>query len=771
MASINTYASDLLVDFADAVHVELKRVLSGQFGDNWLDDGVRRHFKPDQFARVERMLQNPMRVIDMGKSPEDIHGLEHFWQIINGNWGLFSTHFHDRTRTQVYLDEITELRNNLAHRRKRHALIRSDLIRIVGSCRLILSALEAPAGSQFSDIVDSLSSGGTPWGSGLEGQLPPSDEIYDEFVGRPNELNGLSDWLASDSPQILVWGYGGAGKSALAHKFARDVREGSTDNLIAACWVSAKRAEYVEGHVRERPADFSDMEELIRALWSALYGPDDVPDDLNASTVLKHLNDMPILLVVDDFDTVLNDEDVSTFLLHDLRNTPTKVIYTSRHRVPAVRQFEVPPFTDEDLTEFIRSRTDEYGANQEQCLNRVDGIKRVTDGYPLFVNDLIRHAAIVGVDVAMQDWSRKRGDAAREYALRRQITYLGQSCGDVLITLSVANRPLHPVEVSSIAGLTDPDAEAGLAVLRDWKIVNQVMEDDSTTPSYRMNANTRRLVEQTFREDNRMTTFKTAFQSLTGERVPQAKQRAIGATIARTKRLEYLEGFDAAEEHLLGSMVGELADSSDLYGVLGWLYAKQLNDEFFDKARYAFQRSHRLGTLKVDPYYHWLSMEKGIAESMVTKAQQGTLGNDTVAEQWKKCEDIAEFGIARCGPSQLLYYWAGYCASREAKSRERAKAFNYAQGAYARAVEWFNKTFEAPVSDVAGANKGQIYRGLALAYDGLGEYEHLKRTLVRWHSFAGADTFFETEYTRLAQQYPRIEAETGILGVRPRNVF
>ena len=94
-------------------------------------------------------------------------------------------------------------------------------------------------------------------------------------------MNELSDWLASESRQILVWGYGGAGKALSAHKFARDIRDGSSESLIAACWVSAKRKEYVEGDERDRPADFRNMDELVRAVWSALYGADEVPEDLD----------------------------------------------------------------------------------------------------------------------------------------------------------------------------------------------------------------------------------------------------------------------------------------------------------------------------------------------------------------------------------------------------------------------------------------------------------------------------------------------------------
>ena len=69
-----------------------------------------------------------------------------------------------------------------------HVLLKSDLIRILGNCRIVLSALDSPASEKFAEVVDSLIAGGSPWGRSLDGHLPPSDEIYSEFVGRPGNL-------------------------------------------------------------------------------------------------------------------------------------------------------------------------------------------------------------------------------------------------------------------------------------------------------------------------------------------------------------------------------------------------------------------------------------------------------------------------------------------------------------------------------------------------------------------------------------------------------
>ena len=502
----------------------------------------------------------------------------------------------------------------------------------------------------------------------------------------------------------------------------------------------------------------------------AIYGSSEVPTGLSPDRLLCELQEMPILLVVDDFDTISEDVKLTEFLLYRLRSTPTKVIYTSRHRIPTLQNREVPPFSGNELRDFVSRRAVDYSVDQSACLNRLKGIKSVTGGYPLFVDDLIHHAAFIGIDTALRDWSQRKGDAARQYALQRQIEYLSHSSGEVLIALSVANRGLRIVEISAVAGLTDDDAQAGIEELLRWRMVNQVKEDDSESPVFRMNNNTSRLVQQTFRDDRRIRTFTGAFRALRGERVPEAKKIAIAKIVSRTMELIRSTSSQAAEEHLVGSMIGELADSPDLFGVLGRLRSeRQPLTEHAQSARDAFERSDKLGSSKVDTYYHWAVFERRLAELMIANATDINIAENAIADQWKNCEDVALKGVERCGPSQVLFYFAGYGASREAKARNLAQSFVYAEGAYSRSIDWFDKALAAPVSDIAPIARGLIYRGMTLAYEGLGDEEGLRRTLKLWYASSGSEYHFERECRRLLQKYPTLRnvPEFGALLRRP----
>ena len=407
----------------------------------------------------------------------------------------------------------------------------------------------------------------------------------------------------------------------------------------------------------------------------------------------------------------------------------------------------------------------DYSADQAACAKRLRGIGSVTGGYPLFVDDLIHHAAFFGIDQALRHWTQRKGDAARQYVLQRQIEYLSASSGDVLIALSAANRALKIVEISAIAGLTDDDSEAGVRELLRWRMVNQVIEEDSDTPAFRMNNNTSRLVQQTFRSDGRMKTCIDAFKALSGERVPEAKRSAIAKIVTRTRNLVMSGDFQTARDYLVSSMTGELANSADLVGVLGWLYSRQPLEQDATLAREAFQKSHRLGSSKVDTYFHWASLERKTAENMLVSKDDTAVTEDAIASLWKKSEDVALMGIDRCGPSQVLYYWAGYGASREAKSKGRAKNFSYAEAAYRRSIDWFDKALIAPVSDVASIPVGAIYRGMALAYEGIEDFEKLKQTLKLWRGRSGSDIYFEAECRRLLWSYPQLMTSPELKGM------
>ena len=72
---------ELLLDFLDAFHAQLKADLESLYADEWLERGVKSKFTADYFERTRQMLESPMRVVDMEKTDEEIFGVAHLWNI------------------------------------------------------------------------------------------------------------------------------------------------------------------------------------------------------------------------------------------------------------------------------------------------------------------------------------------------------------------------------------------------------------------------------------------------------------------------------------------------------------------------------------------------------------------------------------------------------------------------------------------------------------------------------------------------------------------
>ena len=155
-------------------------------------------------------------------------------------------------------------------------------------------------------------------------------------------------------------------------------------------WLSAKSIEYVEGEARERRADFDSIESFAHALWAALYDADATSEQASSGGILRELSETPSLVIVDDLDSVLDRDALARFLLFEIPRSRSKVIYTSRQRVPGLETIEVGGFGNRELEAFIRSRASEYELRAEECLSRLAAIRSVTDGFPLFVDDLLR---------------------------------------------------------------------------------------------------------------------------------------------------------------------------------------------------------------------------------------------------------------------------------------------------------------------------------------------------------------------------------------------
>ena len=526
-----------------------------------------------------------------------------------------------------------------------------------------------------------------------------------------------------------------------------DVRDGAPHQLQAAVWLSAKSSEYVEGEARERRADFDSIESFAHALWAALYDADATSEQASSGGILRELSETPSLVIVDDLDSVLDRDDLARFLLFEMPRSNSKVIYTSRQRVPGLETIEVVGFGDRELEAFIRSRASEYELGAEDCLSRLVAIRSVTDGFPLFVDDLLRHARIAGIGSAIEDWSQRKGDAAREYALRRQLSALGEAARRALIGVSVTDRPVSSLELATISGYTDDDVQHAIQDLLGWRLLTRLDPDDFGRPTFSCNRNTRRLVQKTYGRDPLYASYQSTFKTMTGSSVPQALRKAVAIAISNARASVLRGDYDGAADGLRATMTGELANSADLYGVLGWALSRNRTEDSIIQARHAFQRSHALGSTKEDTYFHWVTLEREAAENTV-----GTVSDADLLERWRAAARVVELGVERCGETPSLCQVAAYLRTREGKTLDRLREFTSAEACYRQAVEWAKRAIATSAGSSRTINRASSYRTLVIALEGLDNPDDTIQALTEWRSIVGdGDPDWQAERDRLAR--------------------
>ncbi|MDR7409893.1 MAG: putative DNA binding domain-containing protein [Armatimonadota bacterium] len=273
--------------------------------------------------------------------------------------------------------------------------------------------------------------------------LPPRESIVVDFVGRSEELSVLNNWLSDPwLRRCSIVGQGGCGKTALAYEFATKVAESrfpySGKRIDCIVWLSAKRKRFYAGEVREVSPDFSDFESLLSAILTAAGFTEyaELPVNERAAQVLELLSAFPTLLIVDDLDTLLgrrDDPDVARAIEFVLDAIPkkerAKVLVTSRQAVlwaQAVYVKAFPKDSDEGLA-FVESRMKLLELESLLGREQKREILRVTDGIPLYVEELLRLIKITANPRrAIQEWQQHGGRRAREFALARECEALGK---------------------------------------------------------------------------------------------------------------------------------------------------------------------------------------------------------------------------------------------------------------------------------------------------------------------------------------------------------
>lgn len=426
------------------------------------------------------------------------------------------------------------------------------------------------------------------------------------------------------------------GKTAIAYTFAREVIEASPSGLCAVFWLSAKRRKYQLDRVIDIPnPDFSNLEECVDRLLIS-YGHHDgleLPLEGRREEVLALLDELPILLVADDLDSVSEDnEDVIEFLTLDVPQTNSKVLFTSRRKFAGMGATStvILGLPEEEALNFIMTRWEGDGFDKYKL--GVPDRKKIVDvceGSPLFMGDLMRLIASVAARTGdfnprsiIADWSQHQGDSVRRYALQREMEMLTEKARRVLEAIAIAGRAVTLEDIAVLTAFNEQIVSASVDELRQlYLLTAPALEEE--IPRFQVNGNLAILVRRELADTPREKELTAAYRALEGEE-PALGQKTPIRDITRQARL-LINGKRLSEaERLLQKAISDFPASSHLLALLGFVYI-EWNPRRTADARRQFERAAQLRHEDRAMFLAWsrIEYESGHWDKSIEAAEAG----------------------------------------------------------------------------------------------------------------------------------------------------
>jgi len=675
----------------------------------------------------------------------DLLSVNHFFNIFDVHYKVLLKDDSEEKHKKPFLNwvkEIKNLRDPLSHPSEEDFTF-EDAFRLLDCARRVLLRLNLTVEvNGVKDLVTKLltryptmSSSREP----LEDRLPPRESVVIDFVGRGKEMEELWEWFLDPvSRRWALAGEGGKGKTALAYNFAFDVKLKAPQPYQTVFWVSAKRRRFLEGlTVGINEPDFYDLDSALSTLLNQYGWLDEIdfPIESKRKRVLELLNEFPALLVVDDVDSVeVENEDAIEFFSLQLPLTRSKVLFTSRRTIFGMggTTTHVAGFYADEVEKFIISRCQLLELDKAIFSHDiVEQIAEVTEGSPLYIEDLMRLTASTGsVKEAIKLWKEKGGGEVRKFALGRECDFLTPGARQVLFTACVCPANASFPEIEEVTGLSRETITRSLQELQRLFLVMKpkLIEGEQR---FEVNINTRALVYDVYGGTEQFRRIEDAHKTISGqmERVGRGEVSAIirqGIFLLRVSKHK-------EAEQLLVNALSKYAGNPDLFGVLGVVY-KAWKPARLSDAREKFNRAFQLKCAKQEMYEHWYEMEER-------------------EKEWTMAALAAEKGLKIFPKNKKLLYLAGTARSRlsrelrsglhkEKAGEEFSLARRHLEAALRATVDFRDKWLDA-----------KIYRALVLTFEQTGNKRKMEYYFKLWKKQFPEDLDLVSELERISKKY------------------
>ena len=767
--SVNTYVYEAIQrKYRNCVIQKIRISMNNKYGENWIEH-IYKLFKTEwetikQNAEISRYSgEITSQIID----DLDYLGVNHFYNIFDVYFDViflkskFTKDISNAPKDAIlkWSKSVINIRNPISHPGEIDLSI-LDAIQVVDSARRIVQFIDYA--KELRDICSALINrerGDSEPSRILDNNLPAPEIYVIDFIGRIEQLEELYTWFADSSQKRwMLDGAGGQGKSAIAYRFATQVKNSAPTPYTMVLWFSAKRRKFLEGSTYSiHNPDITDLDSALNKLLVD-YGWGEITNYSREDKVeftLQLLNEFPILIVIDDIDTLEEEDDEAVaFFFFEVPNTKSKVLYTSRTKFPGMSKCStlVEGFLLEEARKYMETLISKHFTGNTHLTDEdIKAIHRVTEGSPLYIEDLLRlHASGYPLADCISQWS-VLGKEARSFSLRHQLDQLTEQAQKVLLSCCINREPTTISDLEVVTRMSQPDVMKSIGELSKLFLVPkpQIIEG---VPRFDVNINTRLLVLEVMSSYGTFADIKSAFNSIHGDIITSGKRRAD----VRAYQRQAITNIDAdrqadAENILVDVALQEYPNDPDILGQLGWVYLRWKPLPRIEDARFNFSRAAKLKCTNASMYWQWWRMEAD-------------------RNNWPFAIDASKKGLTNCPNNLELQYCLGYSRSRHGKSLELQFQYQRAQDEFRKAERVLEKAFNEIRKDIIGKNKlfSQVCRALIITCDAEIKYvdpkkektleDNLKRKIRKiieeWQSELPEDEFMIAEKARMQQRYP-----------------
>ena len=312
--------------------------------------------------------------------------------------------------------------------------------------------------------------------------LPDFDETG--FLGRTTEKRDLLKHLLGPHPLISVVGEGGVGKTALALRCLYDLLDAAQDNppFEAIVWISLKSKVLTPAGIQDIRNAITSTLGMIQAVSQILGSTSSSVDTESLISELRgYMEKLPILLVIDNFETLTGDSLRSLLVAIPKQS---KILITSRLGLGELElRYKLDPL-DKKTAESLMRRYAKV-LNVQLLLStpekRIERYCKAVYHNPLLIKWFVSSVATGEDPEKLAARTGSTFEAAIKFCFENLFSRLSDAEKLILHVLAAARRPLSHAElyfiIEEAASLKQQDVERSLAILYNSSMLKRTLAD------------------------------------------------------------------------------------------------------------------------------------------------------------------------------------------------------------------------------------------------------------------------------------------------------